>query len=89
MYLIYKLLSWPVALLLSPWLMYRALLGRLPGLAQRLGIIPPRMAQASGPVIWLHAVSLGEVKAAAPLLEQLRARHPQLRIVMTTSTRTG
>ncbi|MGH9784872.1 MAG: glycosyltransferase N-terminal domain-containing protein, partial [Terriglobia bacterium] len=83
--MIYNLLSWPAALLLSPWLVYRALRGRLPGLGQRLGKFPPGMAQSSGTVIWLHAVSLGEVKAAAPLLEQLRARHPQLRIVMTTS----
>ena len=89
MYLIYNLLSWPVALLLSPWLAYRALRGRLPGFGQRLGLIAPVVAPSSGPVIWLHAVSLGEVKAAGPLLERLRARYPQLRLVMTTSTRTG
>jgi len=89
MYLIYNLLSWPVALLLSPWLAYRALRGRLPGLGQRLGLILPKMAPSSEPVIWLHAVSLGEVKAAVPLLEQLRGRYPQLRVVMTASTRTG
>jgi 3-deoxy-D-manno-octulosonic-acid transferase len=89
MYLIYNLLSWPVALLLSPWLAYRALRGRLPGLGQRLGLILPKMVPSSEPVIWLHAVSLGEVKAAVPLLEQLRGRYPQLRVVMTASTRTG
>ena len=88
MYLIYKLLSWPVALLLSPWLLYRALRGRLPGLGQRLGLIPSR-ASRPGPVIWLHAVSLGEVTAAAPLLGELRAHSPQLRFVLTTSTQTG
>ena len=89
MYLIYNLLSWPVALLLSPWVLFRAWRGRLPGLGQRLGLIPPVLAPSSGSVIWLHAVSLGEVKAAAPLLEEFRARFPQLRVVLTTSTRTG
>lgn len=88
MYLIYNLLSWPVALLLSPWLAYRAWRGRLPGLGQRLGLIPP-FTPDSRPSIWLHAVSLGEVKAAAPLLGELRAQFPGLRIVLTTSTRTG
>jgi 3-deoxy-D-manno-octulosonic-acid transferase len=89
MYLIYNLLSWPTALLLSPWLAYRTLRGRLPGLSQRLGMIPPQMAESPKPTIWLHAVSLGEVKAAGPLVAQLRVRCPQLRVVMTTSTRTG
>jgi len=88
MYLIYNLLSWPVALLLGPWLAYRAWRGRLPGLGQRLGLIPP-VAADSRPVVWLHAVSLGEVKAVAPLLGDLRTQFPGLRIVLTTSTRTG
>ena len=88
MYLIYNLLSWPVALLLSPWIGYRAWRGRLPGLGQRLGLIPS-FTPESRPVIWLHAVSLGEVKAAAPLLGELRTQFPEHRIVLTTSTRTG
>ena len=89
MYLIYNLLSWPLALLLSPWVLFRALRGRLPGLGQRLGLIPPIPPPHSGPVVWLHAVSLGEVKAAVPLLGELRARFPQLCVVLTSSTRTG
>ena len=89
MYLIYNLLSWPLALLLSPWVLFRTLRGRLPGLGQRLGLNPPFPAPSSGPVVWLHAVSLGEAKAAVPLLGELRARFPQLRVVMTSSTRTG
>jgi 3-deoxy-D-manno-octulosonic-acid transferase len=45
---------------------------------------------ASGPAgIWLHAVSLGEVSAAAALVRALRARHPQLPFVLTTATPTG
>jgi len=41
------------------------------------------------PSIWLHAVSVGEVTAAAALLEALRARFPQLPCVVSTATPTG
>ncbi len=39
--------------------------------------------------IWVHAVSVGEVQAALPLVQALRERAPQLPIVVTTSTPTG
>ncbi len=39
--------------------------------------------------IWIHAVSVGEVNAAAPLIEALRARYPDHPFVVTTVTPTG
>jgi 3-deoxy-D-manno-octulosonic-acid transferase len=39
--------------------------------------------------LWLHAVSMGEVAAAAELVRALRARHPGTPFVLTTSTTTG
>lgn len=39
--------------------------------------------------VWLHAVSVGEVNAAAPLVDRLRAAHPDLHLVVTTITPTG
>ena len=39
--------------------------------------------------VWLHAVSVGEVNAAAPLVDRLRAQRPDLRVVVTTITPTG
>jgi 3-deoxy-D-manno-octulosonic-acid transferase len=39
--------------------------------------------------LWIHAVSVGEVNAAAPLLEGLRARHPGRTLLVTTTTPTG
>jgi 3-deoxy-D-manno-octulosonic-acid transferase len=44
---------------------------------------------AEAPSIWLHAVSLGEVSAAAPLVQALRARYPQAPFVLSTATLTG
>ena len=39
--------------------------------------------------VWLHAVSVGEVNAAAPLVNALRQRHPGIRWIITTITPTG
>lgn len=42
-----------------------------------------------GSCLWLHAVSVGEVNAAAPLLAALRRRHPGSVFLVTTTTPTG
>lgn len=39
--------------------------------------------------IWVHAVSVGETIAAAPLIRALQQRHPERDIVVTTMTPTG
>jgi 3-deoxy-D-manno-octulosonic-acid transferase len=39
--------------------------------------------------VWLHAVSLGEMTAAAPLVRALRSRYPESSLVLTTATATG
>jgi 3-deoxy-D-manno-octulosonic-acid transferase len=43
----------------------------------------------TAPCLWLHAVSVGEVNAAAPLIKALRARHPSVPMLITTVTPTG
>ena len=45
--------------------------------------------QGQGPVIWLHAVSVGEVNLLATLLPRLASRYPHARCVISTTTRTG
>jgi 3-deoxy-D-manno-octulosonic-acid transferase len=39
--------------------------------------------------VWVHAVSVGEVNAAAPLINALLRQHPQQRLLITTITPTG
>ncbi len=39
--------------------------------------------------IWIHAVSVGETRAAAPLIERLRARYPDYPVLVTNMTPTG
>ncbi|BES69919.1 lipid IV(A) 3-deoxy-D-manno-octulosonic acid transferase [Marinobacter nanhaiticus D15-8W] len=51
----------------------------------RLGLIP----DTGKPVIWVHAVSVGETIAAAPLVKALLARRPHANILMTAMTATG
>jgi len=41
------------------------------------------------PSIWIHAVSVGEVVSATPMVHEFRAKYPEMPIVMTTVTPTG
>lgn len=56
------------------------------GIGERLGHPTPWTGAAP---IWLHAVSVGEVMAAAPLARLLRTRHPEVPLVVSTTTETG
>ncbi|MEM1111955.1 MAG: lipid IV(A) 3-deoxy-D-manno-octulosonic acid transferase [Pseudomonadota bacterium] len=56
-------------------------------LAERLGFFEP--LGDGRPAIWVHAVSVGETLAAAPLVETLLQRYPQYQVVVTTTTPTG
>jgi 3-deoxy-D-manno-octulosonic-acid transferase len=63
---------------------------RQPGYAEHLG---ERFgfygAVERAPRIWVHAVSVGETRAAAPVIEALRAKWPAHRILLTHMTPTG
>ena len=56
---------------------------------ERLGWYSHQTMLAPGPTLILHAVSVGEVHAAQPLIEQILAARPGLNVVVTTSTPTG
>jgi len=63
---------------------------KAPAYAQRIG---ERFARRLPPMqrggIWVHAVSVGESIAAAPMIRALLARYPQLPITITCMTPTG
>lgn len=62
----------------EPW--YRRAWG------ERLGLYRGRVEPGA---LWLHAVSLGETRAAMPLIEALREQRPGLRLLLTHGTATG
>jgi len=72
------------------WMAWRSLVRRKPmgSWRHRLGLVP-RMRAGSGPRIWLHAVSAGEVAAARPVLDALRTAFPDARIALSTVTTAG
>lgn len=83
----YNLLTYlaaPIALLLHLWRglwdsSYRERLGERFGFGPRL----------PGPTIWIHAVSVGEVQAAEPLVRKIMTRYPRYTVALTTVTPTG
>ncbi len=57
------------------------------GLRQRMGWVP--RTSGAQPVVWVHGVSVGEVKAASTLIERLRAEYPTAELVLSSTTPTG
>ena len=92
-YQAYKYLS--TAMLLSlfpPFWLYSRLTGRYgTGMNQRLGIYEDSLvASISGsPRIWMHAVSVGEIGAAAPIIDALINLIPGCSIILSTTTEQG
>ena len=78
-------------ILLSKKRCRRGLLERL-GLSGSFGSKPEKPDKREKPdrqVLWIHAVSLGEVMAVTPLVHALRTRYPHDRLVVSTVTETG
>ena len=81
----------------APWWLFRmATSGKYrEGLSERLGFVPQRVraAVSGASVVWIHAVSVGEVLAASRLIEDLTHRlarsDGRWRVVVSTTTRTG
>ncbi len=91
-YLFYSLALLLALLLSSPYWLYQALRhGKYRrGLSERMGKVPARLGSLEGArVIWIHAVSLGEVLAVAGLVSELRRRFLEHRVLISTTTDTG
>lgn len=91
MYLLYSIFSSLALAALSPYFLYQALHHRkyVGSVRQRLGHLPVSFNLDAEDSIWVHAVSVGEVLAARPIVAGLRAHHPELRIFLSTTTLSG
>ena len=91
MRLLYSL-AWWLALplvLARLWLRGRREPGYRQHWAERLGCYGKAVSSAAAPVLWVHAVSVGETRAAEPLIDALLAEYPHSRVVLTHMTPTG
>ncbi|MEH6454250.1 MAG: glycosyltransferase N-terminal domain-containing protein [Psychromonas sp.] len=55
---------------------------------EHFGFVTPLSNRQTAP-IWIHAVSVGESMAIAPMVKKLKSRHPTIPIIVTTTTSTG
>jgi 3-deoxy-D-manno-octulosonic-acid transferase len=90
-YLLYSLATVLAFVVLAPYFVYQALRHNkyVGSLGQRLGYFPVSFNLDAEDSIWVHAVSVGEVLAARPLIHELKQRYPNLRLFLSTTTRAG
>jgi len=89
---VYNLAILAALLLGAPWWLFKMATTHKyrQGLLCRLGRVPPGLASADPrPVLWLHAVSVGEVLAVSRLVADLDRALPGHRLLISTTTRTG
>lgn len=92
MYSLYSLLLFLAMIVTTPWWLLQMLRhGKYRiGWSERLGKVPDRLPRNPDQhTIWVHAVSVGEVQAVAPLIKALQEQLPGWRVVVSTTTDTG
>lgn len=91
--LLYSLGLLFVLLVTAPyWLLHMLLHEKYrAGLAERMGRVPRRVMDAlrGRRAIWVHAVSVGELIAVSGVVQALQQAHPEMGVVISTTTRTG
>jgi 3-deoxy-D-manno-octulosonic-acid transferase len=88
---IYNALWWLVAPLAVLRLLIRSRKerGYREHIGERFGHTRGRLPEDDAPLIWVHAVSVGETRAAQPLIEALMKARPDARILLTHMTPSG
>jgi 3-deoxy-D-manno-octulosonic-acid transferase len=93
MYILYNIILMAAALFVVPYFLLKIIFtGKYrQSLVQKLGGRQTKMLAnlKDGPRVWIHAVSVGEVTAAAPIVASLKMKRPEVEIIFSTSTETG
>jgi 3-deoxy-D-manno-octulosonic-acid transferase len=93
MYILYNIILVLLTAVLFPVILFK--LATKPkyrgGIFQKLGRIRKRVKRVIGTTrpIWVHAVSVGEVMAAHPLIRELKKKYPDRKLILSTVTVTG
>jgi len=90
MYLLYSFIYTIVLIFICPFqYLKRPRKNRKGWLKEKFGFFQFSFPISQSSVIWVHAVSVGEVMAALPLLKKLKERYPSKGIILSTITDTG
>ncbi len=90
MYLLYSLIYTIAIILLLPFEYFKRPKDiRKRWLREKFGFLNSAFVPHSSSLIWVHAVSVGEVMAALPMLKSLKKRYPSRGIILSTITDTG
>ena len=89
-YFIYNTLLYSISIIASPYFLCKLVFTEKHrmSLSQRFGKLPQSL-MADGKSVWIHAVSVGEVAAAMPFIDEFRKAFPDYRILLSTVTATG
>jgi 3-deoxy-D-manno-octulosonic-acid transferase len=89
--LVYRAAWWIVAPLAVVRLLIRSRKerGYREHIGERFGRGPARSPGDLAPLIWVHAVSVGETRAAQPLIDALMKAHPEAKLLLTHMTPSG
>ena len=93
MYVLYNVVLLVAAIIVLPYYLLKIIFtgkyrkSLIPKLGGRQAKILANLKD--GPRVWIHAVSVGEVTAAVPIIASLKAKRPDVEIIFSTSTETG
>ncbi len=93
MYIVYNAVLMVAAIIVLPYYLLKIIFtgkyrkSLIPKLGGRQATILANLKD--GPRVWIHAVSVGEVTAAAPIVASLKMKRPDVEIIFSTSTETG
>ena len=93
MYILYNIILFAAAIIILPYFLLKIIFaGKYrKSFIQKLGGMQSKILAdlKDRPRIWIHAVSVGEVTAAAPIVASLKIKRPEVQIIFSTSTETG
>lgn len=92
-FILYDIILHLLLIAISPYLLFKmiSLKKYTYGLGERFGSISNEKLRRldGGPVMWVHAVSVGETKAVMPVIKLIKKNHPGTRVLFSTITKTG